>query len=172
VSGFLNPDFAVPSETPGVAQGWTIESSAALERVAIFGGRAREMFDWTEHLDALVPAATVRAFFDGNVVRVERFAPGWLNVSLLRSLPDTCIAASFDGEPVEDFEEQWSNDLFLWDFVDGDLLAALFAGADADSFDSGWTTGFVWEWEDLAVSPVPLGPAAEGFVGWPLMETL
>jgi hypothetical protein len=172
VSGFLNPDFTIAGGEPGSAQGWMLTSSTSLERVALFASRARERFDWTEHLDALPAPDTVRAFFDSATIGVERFAPGWSNVSLVRALPDTSLRADFDGEAAEDFEEQWANDLFLWDFVDGDLTAALFLGEPVDAFHEGWADAFVWEWEDLATAPLPLTPAAEGFVGWPLVETL
>ena len=132
--------------------------------------RNRYRFSFQPNLNKLL--ADRRASVGTPVVAVERFAPGWLNVSLLRALPDPCIAASFDGEAAEDFEEQWSNDLFLWDYVDGDLTAALFLGEPVDAFDAGWADAFVWEWEDLAAAPLPLTPTAEGFVAWPLMETL
>jgi hypothetical protein len=172
MSGFVNPDFAVAGSEPGTAQGWTLSSSATLERVVLFSGRARERFDWTQHLRSLPAIDVVRAFFDHGATAVERFAPGWSNLGLLRSLPDTCVRASFDGEAAEDFEEQWSNDLFLWDFIEPDLAPAVFATSPVENFSTGWTSGFAWDWEELAAAPVRLPSTPEGFAGWPIMETL
>jgi hypothetical protein len=68
---------------------------------------------------------------------------GWSNVPYAREWADVTAATGvFDGEPREDFEDQWrSNQLYAWTWSAVTSSTAMFdAGAQAvEDFNNGWT---------------------------------
>lgn len=92
-------------------------------------------------LHELPPAQLVTCPFGGGTV--ERYESGWSNDTYLR---DWALVPSspgvFDGEPAEDFEEQWrSNQSFAWSWAAVSATTALFdAGTQAfEDFENAWT---------------------------------
>ena len=102
-----NPRFEVGGYFPGEAEGWTLNSQASLREFAGFGGEpeiAWERFDqWLEYLGALETPGIVTAFFDNGP------------------------------EGYEDFEENWKNDLYLWELPDGHV-----EGLGIEKLETGW----------------------------------
>jgi hypothetical protein len=68
---------------------------------------------------------------------------GWANVPYTTAWEDvTAVVGMFDGEPGEDFEEQWrSNESYAFAWGSVASAAAMFdGGADPDEdFENGWT---------------------------------
>jgi hypothetical protein len=74
---------------------------------------------------------------------VEDCETGWSNVPYAREWADVTGATGvFDGEPSEDFEDQWrSNQLYAWTWAGVTAATGMFdAGAQAvEDFNNGWT---------------------------------
>ena len=120
----LNPSFEDAGLLPGEAEHWTLVSVASLEAIAGFGADpelAWEGFErWTELWLALDDVPVVRAFFDT--------AP----------------------EGLEDFEETWENDLYLWELPPAQQLPASFGPGDLEDCEGGWANdGYAWSWADV-----------------------
>jgi len=120
----LNPSFEDAGLLPGEAEHWTLVAVASLEAIAGFGADpelAWEGFErWTELWLALEDVPVVRAFFDT--------AP----------------------EGLEDFEEAWENDLYLWELPPAQQLPASFGPGDVEACEGGWANdGYAWSWADV-----------------------
>lgn len=89
----------------------------------------------------LQPAQQAAASF--GPVETEDYEGSWANDGYAWSWDDlTSVVGVFDGEPLEDFEEQWSgNHAFAWTWGAVTSVAARFdAGAqDREDFEDGWT---------------------------------
>ena len=119
-----NPSFEDAGAAPGQAEHWTLRTSASLERIAGFGPdpyRAWEDFDrWFDLVLSLGPGDVVLAFFDP-------LAEGY-----------------------EDFEEGWSNDLYLTELPSGQVVTAPFGGGAVEDMEDGWdNTAYAWSWDDV-----------------------
>ena len=115
--------------------------------LALFDAIAEGIEDFAEgwsndvFLVEMPPARLVAASFgSGDVEDVEA---GWRNAQHATAWADvSSVAGLFDGEPHEDFAEQWrSNEAFIWTWGQVTSISATFdGGADADEdFDNGWT---------------------------------
>jgi len=121
-----NPNFLRPGTSPGLAEGWTLESRATLKAMAGFGDPpvGREDFErWYANyafaLDELAQVA--RAFFDPS------------------------------REGLEEFEEGWLADVYLDALPDGVFEVAVFAGLGAEAFEGGWLTqGYATAWRGVS----------------------
>jgi len=75
---------------------------------------------------------------------VEDMEDGWSNAPYATSWAEVVgVTGQFDGEPREDFEEQWrSNKLYAWTWGGVTSSTAMFdAGADSnEDFENDWTT--------------------------------
>ncbi|MBK7078488.1 MAG: hypothetical protein IPH44_40110 [Myxococcales bacterium] len=93
------------------------------------------------YLYDLPPAQLVTASFDG--LAAEECETGWSNVPLRARVGRRHRRDGvFDGEPREDFEDQWrSNQLYAWTWAAVTSSTAMFdAGAQAvEDFNNGWT---------------------------------
>jgi len=154
----LNPSFEDAGLLPGEAEHWTLASVTSLESIAGFGADpelAREGFErWGALWLALEDVPVVRAFFDTSPEGLEDFEEVWENDLYLWELPPAQqlpasfgpdevagVVGVFDGEPREDFEDQWSgNQAFAWTWGAVTSAAALFdAGAQArEDFENDW----------------------------------
>lgn len=94
------------------------------------------------YLYELPPAQLVACAFGGGAV--EDCGTGWNNEPYLRDWAVVTAATGvFDGEPREDFEDQWrENESFASTWAAVTASAALFdAGAQpVEDFNNGWTT--------------------------------
>ncbi|WNG39354.1 hypothetical protein F0U61_41090 [Archangium violaceum] len=92
-------------------------------------------------LTELPPAQVLPFPFNGGTT--EDCESGWANVPYARSWGEVASSAGlFDGEPHEDFEEQWrSNQAFAWSWSAVPASAALFdAGVQpVEDFENTWT---------------------------------
>jgi hypothetical protein len=135
----LNPRFLLPGDHPGEAAHWTLTAFTSLERFAGFGPepyQACEGFDrWTELLRDLDAVVIAFALFD--------------------ALP----------EAVEDFEDAWQNDAYLFELPTGHIIRAAFDGKAEEDLETGWQNDlFAWLWEDVpSVTAVFDGDPREDF---------
>jgi hypothetical protein len=135
----LNPRFLLPGDHPGEAAHWTLTAFTSLERFAGFGPepcQACEGFErWTELLRDLDTIVIAFALFD--------------------ALP----------EAVEDFEDAWQNDAYLFELPTGHIIRAAFDGKTEEDLETGWLNDlFAWLWEDVpSVTAVFDGDPREDF---------
>ena len=120
----LNPRFLLPGDHPGEAAHWTLTAFTSLERFAGFGPepyQACEGFErWTELLRDIDAVVIAFALFD--------------------ALP----------EAVEDFEDAWQNDAYLFELPTGHIIRAAFDGKTEEDLETGWLNDlFAWLWEDV-----------------------
>ena len=94
-----NPSFEDSGAIPGEAEHWTLLTVTSLERIAGFGPAPHEAWEgferWFELLDD----------FDGLAVAIAFFDP---------------LAEGY-----EDFEEAWSNDIYLTELPTGQVFVAV-----------------------------------------------
>lgn len=135
----LNPSFEDAGAEPGTAEHWTLATSVAGQRIAGFGPsphRGWEDFErWFELRLSFVPGSLALAFFDP-------------------------IAEGF-----EDFEEAWSNDLYLTDLPSGQVITAPFGGGAVEDMEDGWSNNpFAMDWSGVtAVTGIFDGEPREDF---------
>ena len=139
----LNPRFLLPGDHPGEAAHWTLTAFTSLERFTGFGPepyQACEGFErWTELLRDLDAIVIAFALFD--------------------ALP----------EAVEDFEDAWQNDIYLFELPTGHIIRAAFDGKAEEDLETSWLNDlFAWLWEDVpSVTAVFDGDPHEDFEeGW------
>ena len=139
----LNPRFLLPGDHPGEAAHWTLTVFTSLERFAGFGPepyQACEGFErWTELLRDIDAVVIAFALFD--------------------ALP----------EAVEDFEDAWQNDAYLFELPTGHIIRAAFGGKAEEDLETGWQNDlFAWLWEEVpSVTAVFDGDPREDFEeGW------
>ena len=121
----LNPSFEDAGLLPGEAEHWTLASVTGLESIAGFGADpelAWEGFErWVELWLALEDVPVVRAFFDTSP------------------------------EGLEDFEEVWENDLYLWELPPAQQLPASFGPDDVEDCEGGWANdSYAMSWAEVA----------------------
>ena len=135
----LNPSFEDAGPEPGMAEHWTLATSVAGQRIAGFGPtphRAWEDFErWFELRLSFPPGSLALAFFDP-------------------------IAEGF-----EDFEEAWSNDLYLTELPSGQVITAPFGGGAVEDMEDGWSNDpFATDWSGVtAVTGIFDGEPREDF---------
>ncbi len=135
----LNPRFEEAGSGPGEASHWRLRSVCA-HAIATFDAGAAEGIETFELWSA----------FD----------------TVLESIPT--VIALFDPrrEAVEDFEEAWANDTFVWSLQNARAVAARFGSEPAEVWDGGT---FVTSWDRLTAIPARFARAlVETFGdGWP-----
>lgn len=135
----LNPSFEDAGAEPGAAQHWTLSTSVAGQRIAGFGPTPHEAWEgferWFELFVSFPPGALALAFFDP-------------------------IAEGF-----EDFEEAWSNDLYLTELPSGQVITAPFGGGAVEDMEDGWSNvPFTTDWSAVtAVTGIFDGEPREDF---------
>lgn len=130
--------------TFGFAASWEVDGSTVAGTFAEFGVGAVEDFEhaWDNGGYDFDLEEAIAAAFSADVYvtppNMDDFERGWTNFPYsLTSF--TGIAAVFDGEQVEDFEEDWdANEDNLYVFDLGDLTAAVFGMDDFEAFEEGW----------------------------------
>jgi hypothetical protein len=139
----LNPSFEDEGAAPGLAEHWTLVTSVAGERIAGFGPEPEEAWEgferWFELLLDFAPGSLAIGFFDSHA------------------------------EGYEDFEDGWSNDLFLTELPSGQVVAAPFGGGVVEDMETGWSNvPSWWSWADVAASTAVFdGEPREDFEdGW------
>ena len=120
-----NPSFEDAGAFPGEAEHWTLQTVTSLERIAGFGPAPHEAWEgferWSELLDE----------FDGLTVAIAFFDP---------------LAEGF-----EDFEDAWSNDIYLTELPTGQMVTAPFGGGAVEDMEDGWSNvPYATEWADVA----------------------
>lgn len=120
-----NPSFENAGTLPGEAEHWTLTTVTSLQRIAGFGpvpNQAWEDFErWSELLEDFDLLTISIAYFD---------------------LVD---------ERQEDFEEGWSNDIYLLELPTGQMETALFDGAEAEDLEAGWSNvPYARGWDEVA----------------------
>lgn len=120
----LNPGFETRGDSPGMAKHWSLQTLTAAERIAGFNPiptRAWEDFErWIGYQEQLEEVTVVLAFFD-------HLAEG-----------------------VEDFEEGWNNDLYLFALPAGQIVIGNFDGGHAEEFEGGWLASpFAATWDEV-----------------------
>lgn len=148
----LNPTFVDAGPRAGQAEHWTITATTSLERLAAFGGVAREDFErWVTLLADLSDVTVVRAFFgrDG----FEAFER-----ALLRELPTgRVVSCTFSRTDIE----TWTDAPLLRDWA-----AVPSAPGLTEAFER---ADFVADWFALASTALP----TETFAGaWTQASTL
>ena len=121
----LNPSFEDAGLLPGEAEHWTLVTVTSLEAIAGFGADPELAFEgferWVELWLAFEDVPVVRAFFDP--------AP----------------------EGLEDFEEAWENDLYLFQLPPAQQIAASFGPDDIEDCEAGWDNdSFAMSWAEVA----------------------
>ena len=103
-----NPSFEEPGTEPGTAQGWTLITSVAAERIVGFGPepvRAWEDFErWGPLWRALSAVGTTRAFFNAATDGVELLERGWDNDAYQRAFPASAVPHPFADADAEGFD--------------------------------------------------------------------
>ena len=121
----LNPSFEDAGALPGEAEHWTLQTVTSAERIAGFGPAPHEAWEGFER---------------------------WFELALVFGEGDVAIAL-FDplAEGHEDFEEAWSNDLFLTELPPGQVVTAPFGGGAAEDMEDGWANdAYATAWEEVA----------------------
>ena len=121
----LNPSFEDAGLLPGEAEHWTLVTVASLEAIAGFGAAPELAFEgferWGELWFALEDVSVVRAFFDPAL------------------------------EGLEDFEETWENDLYLFELPPAQQIPASFGPDDLEDCEGGWDNdSFAMSWAEVA----------------------
>ena len=109
----VNPSFEDAGAEPGQAQHWTLTTSVAGQRIAGFGPAPDEAWEGFERWFELL----------------TEFAAGSLALALFDPL----------AEGHEDFEEAWSNDLYLTELPSGQVITAPFGGGAVEDMEDGWS---------------------------------
>lgn len=120
-----NPSFEDAGALPGEAEHWTLHTTASLERIAGFGPSPYEAWEdferWFELRDDFDLLTIAIAYFD---------------------LVD---------ERQEDFEEGWSNDIYLLELPTGQMVTALFGGGEVEDLETGWSNvPYATTWDAVA----------------------
>ena len=126
----LNPSFEDAGAFPGDAQGWTLVTICSAERIAGFGPLPLEAWEgferWFAWVARIADTTTVVALFDARA------------------------------EVREDFDEGWSNDLFLVEMPPAQLSAGLFSGTAVENMESGWSNvPYAMAWSEVAGAAGP-----------------
>ncbi|PIE63960.1 MAG: hypothetical protein CSA24_03350 [Deltaproteobacteria bacterium] len=120
-----NPSFEDGGAIPGEAEHWTLLTVTSLERIAGFGPVPHEAWEGFERWFEL------RDDFDGVAVAIAFFDP---------------LA-----EGHEDFEEAWSNDIYLTELPTGQVVTAPFGGGAVEDMEDGWSNvPFATSWAEVA----------------------
>jgi len=125
--GILNPSFEDAGAQPGLAEHWTLTTSVAGQRIAGFGPVPEEAWEGFER------------WFD----LLTEFAPGSLALALFDPL----------AEGHEDFEEAWSNDLYLTELPSGQVITAPFGGGAVEDMEDGWSNvPYALDWSAITAA--------------------
>lgn len=163
---FLNPSFETAGTGPGAAASWTITVVATAEQDAAFDADPESLEDfeegWSSNEDAIfeLEGADVSAPF------VETFTE-WAGAFYMQ-LPGA-EAAVFDTVPesIEDFEEGWQNDSYVFAMDYHDDAAATYGTFDGnvEAFDSwgAYLFDFVGVGTDLELGTFPPTGTTEDF---------
>ena len=153
----LNPSFEDAGPEPGLAEGWTLATSVAGQRIAGFGPPpfdAWEGFErWFELLLDFAPGSLALAFFDPLAEGYEDFEEAWNNDLYLTELPSgQVVTAPFGGGAVEDMEDGWSNVPFATGWGDVTAVTGIFDGEPREDFEDAWRNNqsFAWLWAAIA----------------------
>ncbi len=120
-----NPSFEDGGALPGEAEHWTLLTVTSLERIAGFGPAPHEGWEgferWFDLLDDFGALTVAIAFFDP-------LAEGY-----------------------EDFEDAWSNDIYLTELPTGQVVTAPFGGGAVEDLEAGWSNdAYATAWEQLS----------------------
>lgn len=153
----LNPNFANPGLSAGLAANWTLSASTALESIAGFGATPefpREDFErWHDFVADFSALPQVRAFFVGASLGYEAFEQGWSNTHYFAEFNDAQLEyAAFSPSNVEGFESAWSNATFLRDWIDVTADGGQFDGESFEDFEERWrgNEAFMRDWALVA----------------------
>ena len=120
-----NPGFEDAGTNPGDAEHWTLQTVTSLQRIAGFGPAPHEAWEgferWSDLLDDFEALTVAIAFFDP-------LAEGY-----------------------EDFEDAWSNDIYLTELPPGQVVTAPFGGGAVEDLEDGWDNmPYAHAWEEVA----------------------
>ena len=120
-----NPSFEDAGTSPGEAGHWALQTVTSLQRIAGFGPAPHEAWEsferWSELLDD----------FDGLTVAIAFFDP---------------LAEGY-----EDFEDAWSNDIYLTELPTGHVVTAPFGGGAVEDMEDGWSNvPYASSWAEVA----------------------
>jgi hypothetical protein len=149
----LNPNFAEPGPSVGLAASWTLSASTALEVIAGFGTAPESSVEDFEHWHDFVAdfeqVTQVRAFFVAASLGHEPFEQGWSNDLRLTEFSVAQLEpAPLSPSNTEAFESGWSNASFAFDWSRATATCALFNGKPVEDFEEQWHNNqlFLRDW--------------------------
>lgn len=179
----LNPSFEMAGAQPGLAEGWTLTTSVAGQRIAGFGPappEAGEDFErWFDLRLDFPPGGLALAFFDPLSEGHEDFDEAWGNDLYLTELPSgQVIAAPFGGRAVEDLEDGWSNAPYARDWSAVSAATGVFDGKPYEDLEESWgnNQAFARLWDSITAQAARFdsgSDAHEDFeAGWTAATTI